>query len=110
MSELQGWTEEEAQRTIGEIVGRATTDAEFRKLCLDNPRAAIAQVNPRPIPGDYTIQFVDNEGNDLTVVLPDMVSEEGELSDSELEEVAGGGTANRCGGSCAASCVFSAVL
>jgi hypothetical protein len=105
------WNEQEAQKTMAELVKRATVDAEFRALALSDPNAAIGKINPTPIPGDFKIRFVDNAGANLTVVLPDPVAAGGELSDAELEQVAGGGgTANRCGGSCAASCVFSSVL
>ncbi len=101
------WNEQEAQKTLNAVAKRAATDPAFRKLALSDPNAAIAQINPTPIPPGFKVRFVDNAGANLTVVLPDSVSKEGELSDAELEQVAGGG---RCGGSCAASCVFSSVL
>ena len=105
------WNEQEAQKTLAELVKKATTDPEFRALALSNPNAAIGKINPLPIPANYKIRFVDNAGANLTVVLPDPVAATGELSDSELEQVAGGvGNNNRCGGSCAASCVISSVI
>lgn len=105
------WNEKEAQATLAEVVKRSTTDPEYRALLLSDPDAAIAKVNPLPIPANFKIRFVDNAGANLTVVLPDPVAASGELSDAELEQVAGGaGNNNRCGGSCAASCVISSVL
>ena len=101
------WIESEAQKTLAEITKRSQTDAEFRKLALKDPNTAIAKVNPTPIPTGFKVQFVDNEGADLTIVLPDALSNQGELSDSELEQVSGGG---RCETSCAASCVMSSVF
>jgi hypothetical protein len=105
------WNEKEAQATLAEVVKRSTTDPEYRALLLSDPDAAIAKVNPLPVPPNFKIRFVDNAGANLTVVLPDPVSNSGELSDAELEQVAGGaGSGNRCGGSCVASCVISSVL
>jgi hypothetical protein len=104
---MSQWNEAEAQKTLQEVMKRAQTDPEFRALALRDPNAAIAKVNPTPVPPGFKIRFVDNAGANMTIVLPDPVSKEGELSDAELEQVAGGG---RCGASCAASCVFSSVL
>jgi hypothetical protein len=104
------WTREEANRTINDVAKRATKDAAFRGLALKDPVAAIAKVNPTPIPTGFKIRFVDNAGANLTIVLPDAAPAEGELSDSQLEEVAGGGTASRCGGSCVVSCGISSVV
>jgi len=101
------WNEAEAQKTLAEITKLSQTDPEYRKLVLKDPNAAIAKVNPTPMPAGFKVQFVDNEGANLTIVLPDALSKQGELSDAELEQVAGGG---RCGASCAASCVFSSIL
>jgi hypothetical protein len=104
------WTQEEAHKTSQELIKRATTDKAFRELALKDPAAAIAKINPTPLPAGYKIQIVERDHADLTVVVPDFVPNAGELSDAELEQVAGGGDANRCGGSCAASCVFSSIL
>jgi len=101
------WNEAEAQKTLNEVTKRVQTDPAFRKLALSDPNAAIAKVNPAPIPPGFKIQFVESEGANLTIVLPDPVSKNGELSDVELEQVAGGG---RCGASCAASCIISSVI
>jgi hypothetical protein len=101
------WNEAEAQKTLAAVTKLARTDPEYRKLALRDPNAAIARVNPTPLPPGFKVRFVDNAGANLTLVLPDPVSKEGELSDAELEQVAGGG---RCGASCAASCVFSSIL
>ena len=106
------WNEKAAQQTMQELIKKAQTDPEFRQLALTDPNAAIGKINPLPVPASFKIRFVDNAGANLTVVLPDPVSSTCELSDAELEQVAGGGggSGNRCGGSCAASCVFSSVL
>ena len=96
----------EAEQAIEQIVKRAQTDIQFRKLCLDNPNRAAKQVTGKDIPEGFTLRFVDNQGADLTVVLPDSIDAEAELAEQELEQVAGG----KCGASCGGSCGVSVVM
>ena len=84
------WTQEEAQRTLDEIKKRSATDPEFRALTLSNPNAAIAKVNPKKLPAGFQAKFIDNSGTTKSFVLPDPVARVEELSDAELEGVAGG--------------------
>jgi hypothetical protein len=108
---MNEWTREEAKNATDELIKRATTDAAFRELALKDPAAAIAKIDPKPWPAGFKVQVVAAGGANMTVVLPDMVGKAGELSDAELEQVAGGvGDNNRCGGSCAASCVISSIV
>jgi hypothetical protein len=44
------WTEEEAERVYRELAKRSMTDPEFRTLALSNPTAAVAKINPTPLP------------------------------------------------------------
>ena len=93
-------TSQEAERAIEQIVKRAQTDPEFRQLCIDNPNAAATEATGKELPDGFTLRFVDNHNADLTVVLPDTVDPEAELSDAQLEQVAGGGKCPvSCGGS-----------
>ncbi|MCM2255471.1 MAG: hypothetical protein NDJ94_07340 [Vicinamibacteria bacterium] len=110
MVETNGWTQDKANEKLRELAKRAQTDMEFRKLALADPVAAIAKIDPTPLPKWFKVRFVDNAGATLTVVLPDPPSQSSELSDAELEQVAGGGDANRCGGSCVVSCGISAIV
>ncbi|MBW4534280.1 MAG: NHLP leader peptide family RiPP precursor [Pleurocapsa minor HA4230-MV1] len=96
----------EAEQAIEQIIKRAQTNIQFRQLCLDNPNRAAQEVTGKDIPEGFTLRFVDNQGADLTVVLPDSVDAEAELAEQELEQVAGG-YGNKCGGSCGASCGVS---
>lgn len=89
--EQSDWTDETAKRVLEEVTQKSKTDAEFRKLCLSNPREAIAQVSKTPLPPNFKIRFVENEGANMTVVLGDAVSGV-ELQDADLEAVVGGGT------------------
>jgi hypothetical protein len=105
---VKEWDEAAAQAALTELVKRATTDPRFRALALADPAAAIARINPIPLPTGFKVQVVAADGADMTVVLPDLVANAGELTDAELEQVAGGGDGSRCGTSCAASCEVTA--
>jgi hypothetical protein len=91
---MSEWTQQEVDQTLEEIKRRAITDPEFRQIALVNANAAIAQVNPKPIPDTVSIKFADNTGTLKTIVLPDPIAAADELSDAELEEVAGGDNSN----------------
>ena len=95
-------TSQEAEQAIEQIIKRAQTDSEFRQLCLDNPNAAAKEATGKDIPEGFVLRFVENQGADLTVVLPDSIDPQAELSELELEGVAGGG--GKCGASCGGSC------
>ena len=92
-------TQQEAEQAIQQIIKRAQTDAEYRQLCLSDPNKAATEVTGKEMPAGYTLKFVENQGADLTVVLPDIIEESAELSDTELDQVAGG----KCGISCGAT-------
>lgn len=92
-------TQQEAEQTIEKIVKRAQTDPEYRQLCLSDANAAAIEATGKELPAGYTLKFVENQGADLTVVLPDAIEESVELSDTELDRVAGG----KCAASCAAT-------
>ena len=99
-------TSYEAEQAMEQIIKRAQTDSQFRQLCLDNPNRAAIEVTGKDVPEGFTLRFVENQGADLTVVLPDNIETNTELDDAELEQVAGG-YMNKCGGSCGASCGIS---
>ena len=82
----------EGQEQMQEILARSATDWEFRQKLLSNPRKAIADHTGQDlvdIPETIDLIFVENEA-DATIVLPDPVDSEAELSENELETVAGG--------------------
>lgn len=90
------WTEEAARETIQKLIERAVVDPAFRQLCLRSPEEAVREIADRDLPAGYRLQLVDNAGADLTVVLPDPAVTS-ELSDADLEGVAGGKDGNQCG-------------
>ena len=80
------WTQATFQDTLRQLVARAATDVEFRHLCLEDGRAALREISGLDLPEGAKVRFVE-QLDELVVPLP---PEEGELSDKELEAVAGG--------------------
>ncbi|MCC6318073.1 MAG: NHLP leader peptide family RiPP precursor [Gemmatimonadaceae bacterium] len=80
-----------AQEQYTAILARSATDSAFRSKLLTNPRAAVEEFSGRAVPASFNIRFIENAA-DATVVLPDPIDPRAELSESELETVAGGVT------------------
>jgi hypothetical protein len=72
-----------------QVFQRASSDAEFRALALRDGTAAVEQVVGAPLPDGLKIRFVENDGAAITLGLPPARTTD-ELSDRELEAVAGG--------------------
>ena len=83
------WTNEQTQSAINAALKRAATDAEFRKLALQDTNAAVEQMTGKPLPEGFRVRVLERAGYDVTLVLPDP-AQTGELADEELEQVAGG--------------------
>ncbi len=78
------------QSAIRQILRRAAIDHDFRCLVLQDSGAAFSKFGIEP-PQDITIEFIENYGKSRKViVLPDPVAHVEELTDDDLEEVAGG--------------------
>jgi hypothetical protein len=91
------WSQDEINRTIDEVKRRASTDPNFRRLALADAFGAIARVNPKPVPSGTVFRFVESvaaetrsASSELLVVLPALTADSGGLSESDLEQAAGG--------------------
>lgn len=96
------WTKEEGERVMAEALKRSATDPVFRKKLLIDTNGAVESIAGKPTPSNFKIRLLERSGYDITLVLPDPVSADNELSDAELEQVAGGqrGSGDKCSGSC----------
>ena len=72
------------------IAEKAWKDEAFHKEVLANPNKAYEQYLGRPVPAGMTIKVVEDTPNTVHFVIPAKPANAGELSDSELENVAGG--------------------
>ena len=71
------------------IVEKARKDEGFRASLKSNPRKAIEEAMGMKIPGHVQFHVVEESASSLYVVLPE--NPERDLSDADLESVAGGG-------------------
>lgn len=77
------------------LVARAVKDASFRQRLLSDPKSAlqeeIGQLAPgTSLPEGFQVEVLEEDDRSLYVVLPSKQSESRELSDEELQPVAGG--------------------
>jgi len=79
------------QEALEKILARASVDREFRKGLLVDPRKTILEGLGVRIPPDFRVKFIDRDQDvDALIVLPDFEQPDGELSDRDLDSVAGG--------------------
>ena len=89
----------EIERTL---VQRSLEDEEFRQRLLDDPKGTVEQELGTPLPEGVEVRVVEESADTIYLVLPSAspVGDGGELSDQDLEAVAGGG-ATDAGATCA---------
>lgn len=75
---------------LDRILERAAKDAEFKQRVLGNPRAVIEEFAGEKLPAAVQVRVHEQDSSRLRLVLPPFQDAEGELSDLELESVAGG--------------------
>ena len=89
------------QEFLDNIQRRAAVDGDFRQRLLNEPDSVLAELAEQEIPADFTIRFIEkDESTDALIVLPDMVAETTELSEAQLEAVAGGQGDDTCWWTC----------
>lgn len=90
-----GWTSEKYIETVREVLRRSTQDKAFRQQAISNPDQALESVSGLTIPAEKRgkARFVEKAG-EKGHVLPAFGTQiaADELSDAELERVAGGGS------------------
>jgi hypothetical protein len=76
------------------LIQRSLEDEDFRQSLLDAPKGTVEQELGSRLPESIEIRAVEESADTIYLVLPSAsaVGEGGEISDEELEAVAGGGT------------------
>jgi hypothetical protein len=87
MSEASGRAEMESR-----LVQRSLEDESFRQRLLADPKAAVEEELGTSLPEEVRVVAVEETADTIYLVLPSdsPVGEGGELSDRELQSVAGG--------------------
>jgi hypothetical protein len=76
------------QNPYAKVIAQAWSDEEFKQRLKDDARAALAE-HGIDVPQDKQIEVVENTAETVHLVLP--AQPEGEISEKELANVAGGG-------------------
>jgi hypothetical protein len=98
---MSAMNELEFDTAIREVIKRTVMDSAFRAKALVDPKGALETVSTKSAPLGVSLLFIDNHGKSTkTIVLPDPVQESEELTESDLEEVAGGCNSSCIEGSC----------
>jgi hypothetical protein len=97
MSEAMGGRTEMERR----LIERSLQDESFRQRLLEDPRATMEQELGVQLPADVQVRAVEETADTIYLVLPSVspAGGGGEISDQDLEAVAGGEDTNwTCGG------------
>ena len=75
------------------MINRGMEDEEFRQRLLDDPKGTIEQELGSGLPEGVEVRVVEESADTIYLVLPSasLLGEGSELSDHQLEVVAGGG-------------------
>ena len=87
MAEERIKTREEA---LAPVVAKAWKDEKFRKELITNPKSVISKEFGVNLPDNVNVKVVEEDAKNLYMILPMNPKIEGELSDEQLEAVAGG--------------------
>jgi hypothetical protein len=77
----------EAMKQWGQVVARAWSDDAYKQRLLSDPRTVLAEAG-LPVPANLQVQVHEATSTHLHLVLPPPLQDE--MSDGELDQVAGG--------------------
>ncbi len=79
----------EERKEYAKVIAQAWVDEEFKAKLLADPATVLAE-NGIEIPEGMTVKFVEGQENEILVHLPPRPPDSAELSDEDLEKIAGG--------------------
>lgn len=89
MAETQSMTLTRGE--VNDLFARfATKNPEYRKALLADPRKVVSAQLGQTIPPSVEIKIIEEKPNEFYLILPYVPQEGQELSDADLEQVAGG--------------------
>jgi glycerol-3-phosphate O-acyltransferase len=74
------------------IIDQAQKNPKYYQMLKSNPRALMEKQLGTAIPAKLNIKVLEETADTYYIVLPAVAKEGAELSDADLEKVAGGGT------------------
>jgi hypothetical protein len=88
------------------LINRSIEDEDFRQRLLDAPKETLEQELGIQVPESMEVRVVEESADTIYLVLPSAsaVDEGVEISDQELEQVAGGGDTIDVPGACEPGC------
>jgi hypothetical protein len=89
-----------------QLIEKAWKEDAFRQALRADPRGAVEKALGGKLPAGLQVKLVEESADTFYLVLPANPDRalSGQLSDKELEAVAGGWTEDTCAGSCGATC------
>jgi hypothetical protein len=79
------------QKLVDAILHRASVDAAFRTQLLASPGTAVYEAFGIRLPAGVQVKFIERDPAwNAVYLLPDLHADDEELSETELESVAGG--------------------
>lgn len=75
-----------------EIIDLARKDQAFHRALVQNPHQALESAFNIKFPAGFNLKILEEKANVLHFVLPNTAEGNSELSDDDLDQVAGGGS------------------
>src|SRR4051812_40964696 len=83
-------TQQVSRAEIEEVITRNLKNPQYRQAFLKSPKALVEKQLANTLPADLDIKIVEEGPNTIYFVVPYEVAAGSELSDADLEQVAGG--------------------
>ncbi len=77
------------EEALASVIAKAWKDDKFKKDLISNPKAVISKEFGVQIPDNVNVKVLEENANNLYIILPEKPVT-GQLSDEQLEAVAGG--------------------